>query len=127
MASDAAVEFSLLSYDSIILWPDGIRILALTIEVSQARAWAEGVRHRDDRDTEFSQRQLEERLDDVRRLLTSLGQHSSNAMVAAADTFAHALADLGDEPSEGPWPESENLKQVIRRHLRTDQIGRAHV
>jgi hypothetical protein len=99
-------------------WPDGIQLLSLAIEVNQARAWAEGVRRRDGRDAAFDQRQLELRLHSVRRLLISLEPHGSNAMVAAAQGFANALAERGDKPPEGPWPESEHLIDVVRTELR---------
>lgn len=106
------------SLGDISSWPARIRILALTIEVSQARIWAEEVRQDDCEDTEFAQSQLDERLYDVRRLLASLGPHSSSPIVAIANSFVHALASVSDKPSEGLWPESNNLRQIIHRELR---------
>ena len=106
--------------DDIDDWPDGIQLLALAIEVNQARAWAEGVRRRDGRDPAFDQRQLELRLNSVRRLLVSLEPRPSNDIVSAAQGFTNALAERGDEPPRGPWPESEHLMDVVRTELRTE-------
>ncbi|MEO3430149.1 hypothetical protein AAFN88_14910 [Pelagibius sp. CAU 1746] len=102
--------------------PDSIRVLALVIEVSQAQSWAEDIRQRDGDGREFEQDQLDLRLDNVRRLLLSVGPHSSNEIAAASHAFSDALADNNDVPPEGPWPESDNLKQVIRRELRADLL-----
>src|SRR3546814_13384065 len=91
-------------------------MLALAIEVGQARAWAEHFRQSN---REYHQRQVADRLQDVRRLLISLRQHSSNVMVAAADAFVESLAEHSDRAPEGQWPESEQLRRVLCEELHT--------
>jgi hypothetical protein len=106
--------------ENIESWPEEIRVLALAFEANQARAWAEGVRDRDGRDPVFDQRQLGFHLLSVRRLLASLIPNGADDLVVAAHVFTEALAEHGDVPPDGPWPESEDLKQVIQRQLRTE-------